>query len=190
MNKKEIRKLYLAKRLALTDHEYGILNQKLFDQFKKTDFNTIGSVLFYLPIAKRREPDTSLLVNWLKVTHPKIKIAYPRVDFETLSMTCYWDDGALQLTTNQWGIPEPLSGNIAGVAALDMLIVPLLAFDKLGYRVGYGKGFYDRFMAQCKPDARFTGLSFFEPVEAIDDIDQYDVRMHQCVMPGEVCEWK
>lgn len=64
-----------------------------------------------------------------------------------------------------------------------MVLVPLLAFDRQGYRVGYGKGFYDRFMAQCKLGTRFVGLSFFEPVECINDADAFDQKIHECLLP-------
>jgi 5-formyltetrahydrofolate cyclo-ligase len=70
-----------------------------------------------------------------------------------------------------------------------MILLPMLTFDKNGYRVGYGKGFYDRFCALCKPGTRFIGLSLFEPVDAIDDVNEYDVWMHSCLTPFGRWDW-
>jgi 5-formyltetrahydrofolate cyclo-ligase len=55
-----------------------------------------------------------------------------------------------------------------------VVFVPLLAFDKKGNRVGYGKGFYDAFLSKCKPETIKIGLSFFEAEETIDDVFEND----------------
>lgn len=67
-----------------------------------------------------------------------------------------------------------------------MVFVPLLAFDKNGDRVGYGKGFYDKFLKECKPEIIKIGLSFFEPEEKIDGIFEEDIKLDYCVTPNEI----
>jgi 5-formyltetrahydrofolate cyclo-ligase len=69
------------------------------------------------------------------------------------------------------------------VSKIDVVFVPLLAFDKNGNRVGYGKGFYDNFLAKCREDVIKIGLSFFEPEEIIDDVFKTDIRLDYCVTP-------
>ena len=64
-----------------------------------------------------------------------------------------------------------------------MVLVPLLAFDSKGYRVGYGKGFYDRFLKQCRNDCVKIGLSYFEPIDAINDAGEFDVPLDFCITP-------
>ena len=61
------------------------------------------------------------------------------------------DDNTI-LNENDYGIMEPVDGTIIPYENIDMVICPLLTFDKNGYRVGYGKGFYDRFLTQCRND--------------------------------------
>jgi 5-formyltetrahydrofolate cyclo-ligase len=61
--------------------------------------------------------------------------------------------------------------------------VPLLAYDKHGNRVGYGKGFYDNFLSKCKPETIKIGLSFFPPEDKIDDVSENDVNLDFCVTP-------
>jgi 5-formyltetrahydrofolate cyclo-ligase len=67
-----------------------------------------------------------------------------------------------------------------------VVFVPLLAFDKKGHRVGYGKGFYDRFLSDCKPETIKIGLSFFEAEESISAILPSDIRLDFCVTPTEI----
>jgi 5-formyltetrahydrofolate cyclo-ligase len=185
-DKKTLRKIYLAKRMQLSPEEYAELNGQLLGEFKQLDLTGIECIHIYLPIPSKKEPDTSLLIGWLKQAHPGIKLVYPKTNFADHSMQHFLDDAALKIADTAFVIPEPIAGNEVAVADIDLVIVPLLVFDKRGYRVGYGKGFYDRFMAQCKPTCRFIGLSFFEPVDAIDDLNEHDLPLHQCITPGKI----
>ena len=67
-----------------------------------------------------------------------------------------------------------------------MVFVPLVAFDELGNRVGYGKGFYDEFLKNCSKDTIKIGLSFFEAEAVISDIELHDVPLDFCVTPGKI----
>lgn len=82
---------------------------------------------------------------------------------------------------NQYGIEEPQGDDIVPPQAIDLIISPLLAFDLRGYRVGYGKGYYDRYFAACSPAMQKVGLSLFEPVEVISDTDPYDVPLDRVI---------
>ncbi|WCT12374.1 5-formyltetrahydrofolate cyclo-ligase [Mucilaginibacter jinjuensis] len=183
MKKEEIRKLFVQKRNQLTEVEYGVLCQKLFCQFRQFDLSEVRCIHLFLPIVKRKEPNTLLIRDWLKVNHPEIKIVYPKTNFTDHSMQSFADDESLVIKNNGYDIPEPVSGNQIPVDQIDLILIPLLAFDKCGYRVGYGKGFYDRFMAQCRPDTQFVGLSLFEAIGKIEDLDEYDMPMHACITP-------
>ena len=68
---------------------------------------------------------------------------------------------------------------------LEVIFVPLLAFDKVGHRVGYGKGFYDGFLKNC-PNAVKIGLSFFEADEKIKDIRPDDIALDYCLTPNQI----
>lgn len=189
MTKQQLRKQFIAKRQQLSVVEYDALNRQVLLGFQEMDLTGVHCIHLFLPIRERKEPDTFLIRDWLKQHWPNIKIVFPRADFDTHTMQSFADDDALQLAVNAFGIPEPITGNEVPADEVDLMIVPLLAFDRKGYRVGYGKGFYDRFMAQCKPGTQFIGLSFFEPVEAIDDLDGYDIRMHACITPTQLYQW-
>ena len=63
--------------------------------------------------------------------------------------------------------------------------MPLLVFDKSGHRVGYGEGYYDRFMSDIKNDVIKVGLSLFEPVDKISDINQKDIPLNYVITPSK-----
>jgi 5-formyltetrahydrofolate cyclo-ligase len=90
------------------------------------------------------------------------------------------------LETNSWGIHEARGGTIIPSNSIDLIIVPLLTFDKQGHRVGYGKGYYDRFLKTCRTDSLKIGLSFFPPEEKITDIDSNDFPVDQVITPERV----
>ena len=69
---------------------------------------------------------------------------------------------------------------------ISIVITPLLAFDLKGYRVGYGKGFYDRFFASLNKDVKKIGVSLFEPCKIIDDINENDIPLTHCITPNKI----
>jgi 5-formyltetrahydrofolate cyclo-ligase len=91
-----------------------------------------------------------------------------------------------KIKKNEYNIPEPISGLPVPTEMIDVVFVPLLAYDKKGNRVGYGKGFYDKFLSLCKPEVVKIGLSFFEPEDLIDDVFENDVKLDYCVTSERV----
>ncbi len=179
----------MSKRLDMPPTAYAELNQKILQQFKTINLAEVSCIHTYLPILSKREPDTLTLINWLKAYHPQIKRVFPKVNFLNHTMQSFIDDGSLELSNNAYGITEPLGGNEVNVTEIDMVIVPLLAFDEQGYRVGYGKGFYDRFLTGCRADTKFIGLSFFDPIDRIVDLNEYDLPLHECITPDKIWEF-
>lgn len=186
MKKEGLRKIYLDKRIQLSETEYQHLNQALLQQFMQLDFEGITAVHLFLPILRTKELDTGLLIKYLQKEHPHIKRVFPKVDFKQKTLTHFLDDEQLTISENKFGIPEPISGNQFYIDKNSIVIVPLLAFDLEGNRVGYGGGFYDRFLSECEIGTQFIGLSFFDPVAVIDDVNELDVKLHRCVTPEKI----
>lgn len=179
--KRELREEYLKKREALSEKETHQFNRNLLSEFKKLPLKDIYFIHFFIPIKKFREPDTLPLIHWILKKHPEIEIALSRCSLETNLMEHFIWDGRQELISNRWGIEEPHWGTKVLSQQLDAVIVPLLTFDKEGNRVGFGKGFYDRFLADCRVDCKKIGLSFFEPIDKIYDIDTHDAKLDLCV---------
>ncbi len=190
MKKEGLRKIYLDKRIQLSETEYQHLNQALLQQFMQLDFEGITAVHLFLPILRTKEPDTGLLIKYLQKEHPHIKRVFPKANFKQKTLTHFLDDEQLTISENKFGIPEPISGNQFYIDKNSIVIVPLLAFDLEGNRVGYGGGFYDRFLSECEIGTQFIGLSFFDPVAVIDDVNELDVKLHRCVTPERVLSFR
>ncbi len=182
MKKDELRKIYLAKRKALSEIDYAQKSKQLSDLFfLSVNLSAIEVLHIYLPIKEKREPDTWLIINRIQKEFPHIQLSVPKVENDT--MENYFFEGLHQLKKNPWGILEPQQGILTPLEKIDLVIVPLLTFDLQGHRVGYGKGFYDRLLKECETDCKKIGLSLFEPVDRIEDSSSHDERLNACFTP-------
>ncbi|MBX2897216.1 MAG: 5-formyltetrahydrofolate cyclo-ligase [Cyclobacteriaceae bacterium] len=183
MNKAELRKIYLQKRNALSATESTQLSFQVYQQFfANINLSFIQVIHTFLPVASKYEPDTWLIIDRLRREFPYIRISIPKTDSRTNTLENFYFEGLHQLVTTAWGIQEPKQGIPTETKKIDLVLVPLLAFDKTGQRVGYGKGFYDRFLKQCRPDCKKVGLSFFEAEEDFE-YDPFDVPLDACITP-------
>ena len=187
MLKSDIRKQALKQRDELTEVQTALLSEKLLERFKTLDFSKIKSVHVFLPIVHRKEPDTFLIIDWLQANHPEIEIIVPKADFATSVMSHYSFKDRKDLVNNHYHIPEPQQAK-PFVGTPDLVIVPLLAFDDEGYRVGYGKGFYDRFLQNI--NTQKIGLSFFDSIPKIIDVNLNDVKLDSCITPDKIIDFK
>jgi len=186
MLKAEIRKQALKERLLLNNAEYESLCEALLDKFKTLDFSQIKTLHIFLPITEKKEPNTFLLIEWLNKNHPEIKIIVPKADFETALMTNHEYLGIGDLKKNLYNILEPQKGSLHE-GEVDLVVIPLLAFDKQGYRVGYGKGFYDRFLQGI--NAQKIGLSLSPVIEKIEDVNEHDIKLDFCITPTKIIKF-
>ena len=90
------------------------------------------------------------------------------------------------LTAKKYNIPEPINPSIVNDEIIDFVITPLLAFDLNGFRVGYGKGFYDRFFNLINPKSYKVGLSLFDPIIEIKDVNEHDICLTHCITSHEI----
>jgi 5-formyltetrahydrofolate cyclo-ligase len=138
----------------------------------------------FLPITEHKEVNTEFILHLLSGKDKEIIIS--KSDFKTREMTHFLLTDNTKIKKNQYNIPEPVDGLEVPTNKIDVVFVPLLAFDKTGHRAGYGKGFYDKFLSECKPETIKIGLSFFEAEEKIEDVFENDVKLDYCVTPNEV----
>lgn len=188
MKKAAARKTFLAQRKQISLEKIAKLSQqiaKLF--FANFDLQNIKTIHVFLPIKKRNEADTFHIINQLREYFPQIEILIPKANFINFSMENYLFHSTINFQENDWGILEPVGESpLSANHPIDLVFLPLIAFDKSGYRVGYGKGFYDRFLAKCSPQLIKVGLSIFEPIETIEDVNELDIKMDFCITPMQV----
>ncbi|MBE7175652.1 MAG: 5-formyltetrahydrofolate cyclo-ligase [Mucilaginibacter polytrichastri] len=187
MKKRELRNEYLKKRIAFSAADYAARNEAILERVKQhVDFAAVKVLHVFLPFLDRKEVDTRLINEYVSKNFPHVDIVVPKSNFDDITMESYRVDEHMELHETKLGIDEPETGTFVEPGKIDLVIAPLVIFDKKGYRVGYGKGFYDRFLKTCRPDVRTVGLCFFEPVETIDDVNEFDVPMNSCITPEKI----
>ncbi|MCJ8163887.1 5-formyltetrahydrofolate cyclo-ligase [Pontibacter sp. E15-1] len=187
MLKAELRKQMLEFRRGLPPEEVQRRSLAIADQFFRSFPLQAGqTVHVFLPITKHNEVNTWPIIEQLRTEHPQVRVAVPVTDVAQHVLTHHELTDEAVLVENRWGIPEPQRAQIIHATEVDLVLVPLLAFDLAGHRVGYGKGFYDRFLADCRPDVLKIGLSLEPPIAFIADFDPYDVPLDAVVMPEGV----
>ena len=186
MLKKDARKLFRDKRNALTETEKLKADDLLLIQFQTVDLPFLQAAFSYWPIEENNEPNTHLFTEFLRFRNPEIKLAYPVSDFATRTMTAIAVDIDTDFTKRELDIFEPDEGEPLLPEELDLVMIPLLAFDITGNRVGYGMGFYDKYLAGCREDCIKVGFSYFEPLDIISDCTEFDVPLNLCITPQNV----
>lgn len=189
MTKKEIRKIELEKRIQLSPEELQKNTVLITDQFKTVIPSTIHFLLSYYPLRERKEFDVSICEKIIKETHPSAQIAWPKIAVTDSGMEAHLIEKNKLFIKNRFNILEPLDGEIVSADQIDVVFVPLIAFDKNGFRVGYGRGYYDRYLPGCREDVIKIGFSFFDAVDKIDDINEFDVPLNLCITPTCVYEF-
>lgn len=189
MTKKELRNIYLKKRTNLTPQERRQLDNLLLIQLQKTPLPDTTIFLNYLPIAEKAEPNTYLFSHYLRFIFPELHIAYPISDFKNGKFVAMSTDEETEFEKNSYGIIEPIATDITDIVppeSIDLIFVPLLICDRKGYRVGYGKGMYDKYLKECRPDVLTIGFSYFEPIDNISDIDENDIPLSVLITPKQI----
>ena len=184
MTKKELRIKYKALRSQLSQSEVEEMSLSIANQLLKLPVWRKTYFHIFLPIAEQKEVDTQFVMHVLSGKDKEIVVSV--CDFESLKMTNFLLTDNTKFRKNSYNIPEPVDGVEVPVNKIQVVFVPLLAFDKTGNRVGYGKGFYDNFLSECEVETIKIGLSFFESEDFIEGIFENDVKLDFCVTPTTI----
>lgn len=187
MTKKEIRLKYRELRSKLTVLEISEKSLAIANRILQLPIWDKRSFHVFLPIEEKREVDTEMLLHILSGREKDIVIS--RSDFTTNRMSHFRLDDHTIIVRNSYGIPEPVEGDEVMTDEIDVVIVPLLAFDEYGHRIGYGKGFYDRFLSECRKDVVSVGVSFFDAEEKFSEVFDTDITLTYCVTPDKTYDF-
>lgn len=177
--KQRIRELLIQKRRMLAAEERCSLSESILSQLEKmTVFREAKTVLLYypknnevdvLPLFKRYKHDKTLL---LPVTHRDRMTAHPY-------------EGNDKMHRGKFGIPEPTTPEFQG--KIDVIIVPAVAFDRTGNRLGRGGGYYDRFLKK-QPHATLIGVGYdFQLVDEVP-VRKHDQKVHRIILPSQTIQ--
>jgi 5-formyltetrahydrofolate cyclo-ligase len=175
MTKAELRKTYKLLRKNLSEEDIETKSLEIANQLLKLPIWEQSFYHLFLTIEEQKEINTDYILSILSGKDKHIVIS--KSDFKTFEMTHYLLSDNTKLKKNEWNIPEPINGIPITTEQIDVVFVPLLAFDKKGNRIGYGKGFYDKFLAQCKSNTIKIGLSFFSAEGEITDVYKDDISL-------------
>lgn len=191
MNKTELRVKYKALRQSLSEEEVEEMSvaiaNKVLELTTLPDGRQVWDKTYFhvfLPITEQKEVNTEYILHILSGKDKEIVVS--KSDFASRNMTHFLLTDNTKIKKNSYNIPEPVDGIEVPVTKIEVVFVPLLAFDIKGNRVGYGKGFYDQFLSKCKPETIKIGLSFFDAEDAITDVFKNDVRLDYCVTPKKI----
>jgi len=181
MKKQELRKIYKQKRKELSAVEVACCQENIYQQVFEFDFYNINTIHIFLSIERLLEVNTNPIIYFLLLKNKTIVVSVS--DFSTNTLTHFLFDRKTKLKVNSYGIPEPVNGIEIDAEKIDLVFVPLLISDEKKYRVGYGKGFYDRFLAECRIDVKTIGLNFFKPIDCVEDVNEFDIPLNQVIYP-------
>lgn len=184
MTKSELRKIYLGKRQMLSFPERETASAHIAARlFREFDLSKVRVLHCFIHIERFGEVDTRPIFQDIWSKFPNIQTVVPRVNHETEELDSLKYGHDTELVHGRWQIGEPAHHDHVEPAEIDMVLVPLLCFDRSGHRVGYGKGYYDRFLRKCRADCKKIGLSMFDPVDEITDAGESDVRLDVVITP-------
>jgi len=181
--KSALRAFYLQKRRCLPEETHEKQSFAIANRCLELPIWEHQYFHLFLSIESKAEVDTSLVLTLLQGRDKEVVL--PRLKGKTALEHILLTDST-RIVSNYWQIPEPVDGIVFDPKLLEVVFVPLLICDLKGHRVGYGQGYYDLFLSQCKPEVVKIGLSFFDPIEAITDIYEGDIALNYCVCPDKI----
>lgn len=172
MEKSEIRRKIRNMRRMLSDMEKQSAAEEVFARLEKTAaFMMADTILMYHSL-----PDELSTIRFLKKWHDRKRFFLPRVNGVNLDILPY-EESRLEL--GSFHIEEPTGHDVADVDEIELMIVPAVAFDRKGNRLGRGKGFYDRLLASAK--ATKVGVGYeFQLLDSLP-VEPHDVAMDMVI---------
>ena len=171
----------MQKRAGLSEKQKEKFNRKLTPLFLKHVTESWKTIHIYLPIHSKNEIDTWPIIRQLWKLD--VDVVVPIMHATEINLTSCLLPRDTQLSENKWNVPEPVNCTAVENDIIDVVVLPLLAFDINGYRVGYGKGYYDEFLGRLSKDVLKIGLSFFPPIDKISDVYPWDIPLDMCITP-------
>lgn len=186
--KNELRQDYRQLRKQLSGDEVNDLSRKITTQLGTWLKGQEGLTHFHLffPISKFKEVNTFYIQQLLEQQGKTLFTSQVNREENRLDTLQLPPEASFFL--DEWGIPVPQESVRVTATKIQVVFVPLLAYDKSGHRLGFGKGFYDRFLASLEQPVLKVGLSFFTPEEAVP-VEPHDIPLDYCITPEQILKF-
>lgn len=180
-SKKNIRTYYLNKRMQINNKLKKNIDNKLFQLFINSPFILFKTYHFFLPINNKNEFNTYLLINFLL---KKKQIVVPKVINNHLEHFIFNHNTKVKI--DKWNIPNPINTqSYLSLEKIEIVIVPLLICDSKGNRIGYGKGYYDKFLSKLRKNTLKIGINFFDCITQIPK-EKHDIKLNYLISPNGI----
>lgn len=182
MTKSALRQEFKEKRALLSQSQIQQSGVQIIEQLKGTGF--LGKSVFHIfvPIAENHEINTFPIINFLFEADRQVVV--PKIENNQM-LSCQIEQD-VKWQKGRFGVPEPKKYKLIENNKIEIVFVPMFICDTTGNRIGYGGGYYDRFLAELNPECIKIGLNFFEPVPKIDGIESTDVPLNYLVTPDGI----
>ena len=186
--KSEFRQAYLQLRKELSGEDVKDLSRKITEQVRSwlKGQESLNHFHLFFPIAKFNEVHTLYIQELLQGQGKTLYTA--QVNREENRLDTLQLPSEITFFLDEWGIPVPQESVRVSSTQIQVVFVPLLAYDKFGHRLGYGKGFYDEFLSGLVQPVIKVGLSFFSPEEGLPS-ESHDVPIDYCITPDRIWEF-
>lgn len=188
MKKSELREKYKKLREDLSSEELEERSLEIANNLLNLPVWEYSYFHLFLSISEKKEVNTETILHILQGKDKNVVLS--KSDFDSFKLTNYLLTDSTVLKKNKYNIPEPVDGIEIPPQKIQVVFVPLLAFDEKGNRIGYGKGFYDRFLSSCTGETVKVGLSLFEAEPAISEVSEKDIPLDYCVTPNKIYKFK
>ena len=185
MLKKDLRKIFKQKRDELSKENIEFLSRqiqaRLIEFLNQLEFQFVNC---FLSSHSKNEVQTQGIIQYLWEIDKNVSVPHSNYENSEITSVEYLPHHTTSI--DSFGIPsvdEPISINYDKI---QVVLIALFAFDDKGNRIGYGKGMYDRFLSKCPGNTIKIGLSFFDSVDEISDVNEFDVPLDYAVTPSKV----
>ncbi len=182
MNKVQLRSIYKSKRKKITSEEINEISLRILKNLQSMAIWQYSNYHIFMPISTHKEINTLPIIRFLFESQKQVMV--PKI--KNSKMLCCLINSDTEFEIGKFNVPEPKSYEVIDPKEIEVVFMPMLICDQNGNRVGYGGGFYDRFLLNCRRDVIKIGLNSFAPITRIDDVQQTDVPLNYCVTADEI----
>ncbi|MCW9712094.1 5-formyltetrahydrofolate cyclo-ligase [Aliifodinibius salicampi] len=177
--RKEIIREELRKnRRDISDANFREWSDKIISKLKdQREYKTARIIHAYVSMNDRREVNTHSLI--LEILNEQKKMVVPVTQFKAGNLRHFYLESYNELKPNKWGVLEPEGGEECPIEKIELVIVPMVGGDEQGYRIGYGGGFYDRFLEDITCPK--IGLCFEQNMVDELPIEPFDIALDKII---------
>ena len=183
ISKKEYRIKYTQLRKSLTNAQLNSYNSSINDELK---IISTGNVHLFLPIKSKIEVDIWPFIKHLRNSDFTIGTSIYNSTNNSVKHVEILNNSIFE--TGDYQIPKPTIYKEVEISIFNTVIIPLLAYDENGNRIGYGKGIYDRILEKCSEKCRLIGVSYFNPEKKIIP-EEHDIPLNYCINPNNLIKF-